>query len=70
MNELELLDVKETAKLLRLKESTIRAWVLKRRIPYVKLGRRIFFRQSDCETLINSNLIIPQGLAESVVGAL
>lgn len=66
MNGTELLDVKETAKLLRLKESTVRAWVLKKRIPYVKLGRRVFFRLSDCETLIKSNLVIPEAGIESI----
>jgi excisionase family DNA binding protein len=69
MNEMKLLDVKDAAKLLRLKESTIRAWVLKRRMPYVKLGRRVFFRLSDCESLINSSLVIPQMEGGSVVEA-
>lgn len=34
----ELLTVSEAAHLLRLKVSTIRAWVLHRRVPFVKLG--------------------------------
>jgi excisionase family DNA binding protein len=53
----ELLTVPETAALLRLKPSTIRAWVCQKRIPYVKLGRLVRIKRSDAEALIEASLI-------------
>jgi excisionase family DNA binding protein len=54
-----LLTVDETAATLRLQTSTIRAWILQRKIPFVRLGRRVFVRHSDCEKLITDNLVMP-----------
>ena len=45
----ELLTVPEAAALLRLKPSTIRAWVCQRKIPFVKLGRLVRIKRSDAE---------------------
>lgn len=53
----ELLTVPEAAALLRLKPSTIRAWVCQRRIPYVKLGRLVRIKRTDAEALIRASLI-------------
>jgi len=54
----DLLTVSETAALLRLKVSTVRAWVLQRRVPFVKLGgKRVFFRRADLEALIAASVI-------------
>jgi excisionase family DNA binding protein len=47
-----LLTINEAAALLRLKPSTLRMWVQKRKIAFVKLGSRIFFRRDDIEQLI------------------
>jgi excisionase family DNA binding protein len=55
----QLMNVGETAAMLHLKESTVRSWVLKRKIPYVKLGGRVFVRHSDAEDLINSSVVYP-----------
>lgn len=52
-----LLTVGESSALLRLKPSTIRSWILKKRIPHVKLGSRVFVRRSDCEALIAASLV-------------
>jgi excisionase family DNA binding protein len=52
-----LLTLAEASSLLRLKISTLRAWILKRRIPHVKLGSRVFIRLSDCEALIAASLV-------------
>jgi len=54
----ELLSVDESASLLKLKSSTIRDWILNRQIPFVKLGRRVFLRRADLETLI-ANSVVP-----------
>jgi excisionase family DNA binding protein len=54
----DLMTVSETAALLRLKVSTVRAWVLQRRVPFVKLGgKRVFFRRADLEALITASVI-------------
>jgi excisionase family DNA binding protein len=37
---------KELAKKLEVKESTVRSWVFKKEIPYVKIGRLVRFRKS------------------------
>ena len=52
-----LLTLPEAASLLRLKTSTLRAWVLRRRIPYVKVGRLVRLRRSDVESLISRSLV-------------
>jgi excisionase family DNA binding protein len=53
----ELLTVPEAAALLRLKTSTIRAWVCQRKIPFIKLGRLVRIRRSDAEALIQASLV-------------
>ncbi len=52
-----LLKVEEAASLLRLRPSTVRAWILKRRIPFVKLGGRVFLKRADCEALIAASVV-------------
>jgi excisionase family DNA binding protein len=53
----ELVTVPEAADLLRLKPSTVRDWILKRRIPFVKLGGRVFLQRSNLELLIAESLV-------------
>lgn len=54
----DLLNVREAASMLRLQVSTIRAWVLQRRIPFVKLGgKRVFFRRADLEELVTASVV-------------
>lgn len=59
-NESELLTVAETASLLRLKPSTVRAWILHRKIAHVKLGSRVLLRKTDLEKLIAESLVPPK----------
>ncbi len=56
-NDTELLTVAEAASFLRLRPSTIRAWILCRKIPFVKLGGRVFLRRTDVEALIASSVV-------------
>ena len=49
---IELLTVSEASEVLRLKPSTVRSWVLKRRVPFVKLGSRVFLRREDLSAVI------------------
>ncbi len=58
----ELLTVPEAAALLRLKPSTIRAWVCQRKIPFVKLGRLVRIKRSDAEALIQASIIDSQAI--------
>jgi excisionase family DNA binding protein len=57
MDSQELLTVPEAGSYLRLKPSTMRAWVLKRRINHVKLGGRVFLRRCDLESLVIASLV-------------
>ena len=61
MNELigepELLDTLELAALFHLKPSTIRAWRLKRKLPFIKLGGRVFVRRADALALIEASVV-------------
>lgn len=53
----ELLTVVEAAVMLRLKPSTIRAWVLRRKLPYVKVGRLVRIRRADIELMIAASVV-------------
>src|SRR5262249_9261746 len=53
----QLLTVPECAALMRLKPSTVRAWILHRKIAHVKLGSRVFLRRSDCDALLAASLV-------------
>jgi len=53
----KLLDVTEAAGLCHLKVSTLRRWVGARRLPFVKLGRRVLFRHEDIKEMIEQNLV-------------
>jgi len=53
----ELLTIAEAAAALRLKPSTIRAWILDRRIPFCKIGRLVRIRRADVEGLIAASVI-------------
>ena len=57
----ELLTVVETAKALRISQGTVRAWVLARKIPYVKLGSRVLFKQTDIDAFISRSTVQPVG---------
>jgi excisionase family DNA binding protein len=53
----ELLTITEAASLLRLKPSTIRAWVLRRKLPYVKVGRRVRIQRVEVDALIATSVV-------------
>jgi len=52
----ELLTIDEASKFLRIKPSTVRSWLLKRRVTFVKLGGRVFLRMADLQALIEAGL--------------
>ncbi len=43
----KLYDVKEASKLLMIKPNTLRKWVQQKRIPYVKIGTLVRFKEAD-----------------------
>jgi len=34
----------------------VRSWLLKRRVPFIKLGSRVFLRMADLQALIEAGL--------------
>jgi excisionase family DNA binding protein len=64
----ELLSVAETAELLHpLKPATVQAWVLQRRVPFLKLGGRVLLRRSEVEALIAGTLSVKPAPARKSV---
>jgi excisionase family DNA binding protein len=55
--ESELLTVEEAARLIRHRPSTVRDWILKNKLPYLKPSRRVFLRRCDLEELIQKSLV-------------
>lgn len=53
----ELLTLPEAAPLLRLKVSTLRAWIFRRKIAHVKIGSRVRLRRVDIDAFIAANLV-------------
>lgn len=47
-----LLTVSEIAQRTKLKEATIRRWILQKKIPTVRLGRSVRMREEDLDALI------------------
>jgi excisionase family DNA binding protein len=56
-SETDLLTLTEAAPLLRLKVSTLRAWIFRRKLPYVKLGARVLLRRADVDALITASIV-------------
>ena len=50
-----LIGIDDGARYLGLQPSTLRRWVYERRIPYVKLGRRVLFRKEVLDELVKSS---------------
>lgn len=50
-----LLTAQQTADVLAVKLSTVYQWAYERRIPTVKIGRSLRFRESEIEKLIRRN---------------
>jgi len=49
----ELLNYKEAAAALRLNVATVRSWTTQRRIPHIRLGRRVMYRARDLQQMID-----------------
>jgi excisionase family DNA binding protein len=66
-NGSELLTIAEAAGLLRLKPSTLRAWILRRKLPYCKVGRLVRIRRTDVDALIAASFV-PSRAENDVLG--
>jgi excisionase family DNA binding protein len=53
----DLITVSQAAVALCLSVSTIRSWILQRRIPFLKLNKAVRIRRTDIETLIASSVV-------------
>ncbi len=56
----DLLSVKDAAKRLGISNHTLNGWVSKRKVPFVKLGRRTLFNPMDLERIIKANTFEPR----------
>jgi excisionase family DNA binding protein len=57
MDKSRLLTVKEVAQIMGWRESTVRAKILRRAIPYYKLGRSVRVSEADLRELIERSFI-------------
>ena len=56
MNQDMLLNVKQVAQYLQLKQSTIYSWAQEGKIPAIKIGRTWRFRRSDLDVWLEQHL--------------
>ncbi len=54
---MELMSLSDGAKELKLSIHTLRSWTYQKKIPFVRLGRRILLRREDLENLVTRNLV-------------
>ncbi len=52
----ELLSIRDVSRLLKIKESTLRAWIFQKRIPCIRLGRLVRFRKPELERWLEENI--------------
>lgn len=55
----QLFNVQRAAERLGISVFTLRTWVSQRRIPFVKLGRRVLFNPDDLDRMIQANTVEP-----------
>ncbi len=60
---IELLSLEESANALRVSIHTMRAWAAQRRLPVVKLGRRVLVKREDLENFVQKNVKETPGCA-------
>lgn len=53
----QLVNLKDAAEELKVSIHTLRSWIYQRRLPHVKLGRRVLLRREDLESLVNKNFV-------------
>ena len=56
-----LLSVEDAAAYLQIAVWTLRHWVSDRKIPFVRMGRLVRFRQQDLDAFITRRIVRPHG---------
>jgi excisionase family DNA binding protein len=54
---MELLNVHQGARELNVSVHTLRSWISKRRIPIIRLGRKVLLRREDLEDFVAKNTV-------------
>ena len=54
----DLLTIEELAVKLKIKPRTVRGWIEKRRIPFTKMGRRVYFSAGVVEGILQGNTVL------------
>ena len=60
-----LLNLREAADFLNISPLTLRTWTGGRRIPFVKIGRRVLFDPDDLLSFVQSRKVAPRPRRES-----
>ena len=55
----ELLTIPEVALRLKVRPRTVREWIAKRRIPFTKFQRRVYFDAGVVEEMLRGNAVLP-----------
>lgn len=55
--DIELLTIAQVLERLHISRTTLYRTLKAKRIPHVKIGKRVLLRKSDVEKFINSNLV-------------
>jgi excisionase family DNA binding protein len=51
-----LLNITEASRALKISPHTLRSWIFQKKVPIVRLGRRILFREKDLEKMIEDGI--------------
>jgi excisionase family DNA binding protein len=55
----ELLRVEDVAEKLGISLKTVRSWIYLKKVPFTRLGRRVYFSVTVIEQMLNSNSVKP-----------
>jgi excisionase family DNA binding protein len=55
----ELLRTRQAARVLGIRPKTLRDWVWRRKVTFVKIGKGVAFRPSDLREFIEKNVVKP-----------
>ena len=56
----DLLGIGDLAARLHVSEKTVRDWIYRRRMPFTKVGRRVYFSRSVVEAILAGNAVEPR----------
>ena len=61
----KLYDVRQGAEALNISPHTVRAWIFQRKLPVVRLGRKILLKEKDLIDLVNHGYQEPKEVKDS-----